>query len=1030
MSKGKKISLYRGMSATGAALLALTVSATTVVNDHRTDIDKFLGTSSTKIVTDGDVDTSNMYTYTSDYSNTTELVQAIADVGERMSEEGSVLLKNNGALPLSSDETQKVSLLGFSSYYPVQGGDMGSSLTPNVGTDADTVDFVGALKAKGFVVNTQLQDMYEKLKETFKTEVETWGGTSTYYTMTAPAIGAQFTSKEPSQEALNGADSTWKDSLAENNVMIVTIARSGSENKNYTPGQDGVDSTQNLNQSDPLGLSDDERDLIQAAIDAKNANGGKVIVLLNNSSAMEVQELQDNEGVDAILQIGLPGGYGFYGIADILSGEVNPSGHLTDTYAVVAANSPAAQNYGDLRWTNADDTLYINDALVEAEGIYTGYKYYETRYADVVLGQGNANDTVGSSTGSAWNYDDEVTYTFGYGLSYTTFEQTIDSLDVDTANRKVTAQVTVTNTGERAGKDAVQLYVSLPYTQYDIEHGIEKSAIQLLDYGKTSVLEPGASETVTIEADMDYMTSWDSTASNATGTTGCYILDDGDYYFTVGNGAHEALNNVLAAQGKTVADGMTEDGNGENVKVWTLSDFDGSTFATTKNGTPVENQLSDMDLNNWLPDTVTYLTRNDWAGTWPKTYEGLTATDEMLEVLDNDTYEITANGDTSSVVFGADNGLKLADLKGVTDINDERWDLLIDQITLSEAMIRTGFGGTSTKTIDSISSPEVIQNDGANGIYSYPLSQYANTDTSSDDPCAIDANDKNASYKAGVMANATVIAQTFNKNLASEYGAVMGNYSLWSNLTIWWGISNNIHRVPYNARNHEYYSEDPVLSSFTGLAEATAAQKYGVIVATKHLAFNDTEVNRTGVSVFMTEQKAREQELRATQAPIETGKVLGVMTAFNRVGITPANAHAGLLQNILHKEWGFYGLMSEDFIMDPTYVVLKEAVQNGVTMSCNTGDNTMDAVSSTYSYWTLDNVSKDATLMQALKDCMKMQNYAIANSNAMDGLVSNSRLESVRTWYDNLLTILSIVFGLVVVCGIGLYANTARKKED
>ena len=1030
MSKGKKISLYRGMSATGAALLALTVSATSVVNDHRTDIDKFLGTSSTKIVTDGDVDTSNMYTYTSDYSNTTELVQAIADVGERMSEEGSVLLKNNGALPLTSDETKKVSLLGFSSYYPVQGGDMGSSLTVNVGTDADTVDFVGALTAKGFVINTELQNAYEKLKETFKTEVETWGGTSTYYNITAPSIGAQFTSKEPSQEALNGADSTWKDSLAENNVMIVTIARSGSENKNYTPGQDGVDSTQNLNQTDPLGLSDDERNLIQAAIDAKNANGGKVIVILNNSSAMEVQELQDNEGVDAILQVGLPGGYGFYGIADILSGEVNPSGHLTDTYAVVAANSPAAQNYGDLRWTNADDTLYINDALVEAEGIYTGYKYYETRYADVVLGQGNANDTVGSSTGSAWNYDDEVTYTFGYGLSYTTFEQTIDSLDVDTANRKVTAQVTVTNTGERAGKDAVQLYVSLPYTQYDIEHGIEKSAIQLLDYGKTSVLEPGASETVTIEADMDYMTSWDSTASNATGTTGCYILDDGDYYFTVGNGAHEALNNVLAAQGKTVADGMTEDGNAENVKVWTLSEFDGSTFATTKNGTPVENQLSDMDLNNWLPDTVTYLTRNDWAGTWPKTYEGLTATDEMLEILDNDTYEITANGDPSSIVFGADNGLKLADLKGVTDVDDERWDLLVDQITLSEAMIRTGFGGTSTKTIDSISSPEVIQNDGANGIYSYPLSQYANTDTSSSDPCAIDANDKNASYKAGVMANATVIAQTFNKNLASEYGSVMGNYSLWSNLTIWWGISNNIHRLPYNARNHEYYSEDPVLSSFTGLAEATAAQKYGVIVATKHLAFNDTEVNRTGVSVFMTEQKAREQELRATQAPIETGKVLGVMTAFNRVGITPANAHSGLLNNILHNEWGFYGLMSEDFIMDPTYVVLKEAVQNGVTMSCNTGDNTVDAVSSTYSYWTLDNVSKDATLMQALKDCMKMQNYAIANSNAMDGLVSNSRLESVRTWYDNLLTVLSVVFGLMIICGIGMYANTARKKED
>ncbi len=1030
MSKSKKTSLLRGISATGAALLALSVSATTVVNDHRTDIDKFLGTSSTKVVTDDDVDTSDMYQYTSDYSNTTELVQAIADVGERMSEEGSVLLKNNGALPLTSDETKKVSLLGFSSYYPVQGGDMGSSLTANVGTDADTVDFVGALQAKGFVINTELQSAYESLKETFKTEVETWGGTSTYYNITAPAIGAQFSSKEPSQAALDGASKTWKDSLNDNNVMIVTIARSGSENKNYTPGQDGVDSSQSLGQTDPLGLSDDERDLIQAAIDAKASNGGKVIVILNNSSAMEVQELQDNEGIDAILQVGLPGGYGFYGIADILSGEVNPSGHLTDTYAVVAANSPAAQNYGDLRWTNADDTLYINDALVEAEGIYTGYKYYETRYADVVLGQGNAADTVGSSTGSAWTYTDEVTYTFGYGLSYTTFEQTIDSIDVDVANRKVTAQVTVTNTGDVAGKDAVQLYVSLPYTQYDIEHGVEKSAIQLLDFDKTDIIEPGSSETVTIEADMDYMTSWDSTASNATGTTGCYILDDGDYYFTVGNGAHEALNNVLAAQGKTVADGMTEDGNAGNVQVWTLDQFDGTTFATTKNGTAVENQLSDMDLNEWMPDTVTYLTRNDWAGTWPKTYEGLTATDEMLAILDDDIYEISANGDPASITFGADNSLKLADLKGVTDIEDDRWDLLIDQVTLEEAMIRTGFGGTSTKTIDSISSPEVIQNDGANGIYSYPLSQYANTDTSSTDPCAIDANDKNAGYKAGVMANATVIAQTFNKDLATDYGKVMGNYSLWSNLTIWWGISNNIHRLPYNARNHEYYSEDPVLSSFIGLAEATAAQDYGVIVATKHLAFNDTEVNRTGVSVFMTEQKAREQELRATQAPIETGKVLGVMTAFNRVGVTPANAHTGLLQDILHKEWGFYGLMSEDFIMDATYVVLKEAVQNGVTMSCNTGDNTMDAVTAVYPYWTVASVSQDATLMQALKDCMKMQNYAIANSNAMDGLVSNSRLVSVRTWYDNLLTVLSVVFGVVTVCGIGMYVITARKKED
>ena len=279
-----------------------------------------------------------------------------------------------------------------------------------------------------------------------------------------------------------------------------------------------MDPTQNLNQTDPLGLSDDERDLIQAAVDAKAANGGKVIVILNNSSAMEVQEIQDNEGVDAILQVGLPGGYGFYGVADILSGAANPSGRLPDTYAVDNENSPAAQNYGDLEWTNANPETSINSELVEAENIYIGYKYYETRYMDTVLGQGNASSTVGSTTGSAWNYDDEVTYPFGYGLSYTTFTQSLDSLTVDKEAKTVTAEVTVTNTGDVAGKDVVQLYVSLPYTDYDKEHAVEKAGVQLLDYGKTELLEPGASETVTLVADMQDMTSWDSTADNAAGT--------------------------------------------------------------------------------------------------------------------------------------------------------------------------------------------------------------------------------------------------------------------------------------------------------------------------------------------------------------------------------------------------------------------------------------------------------------------------------------------------------------------------------
>lgn len=959
--KKTKRRVWRGVATTGTSLLALSLSASMVIDTFRTDIDKFLGTQSTQMVTDNQ--TEDDYVYKSDYSNTTELLDSIEDLGERMSEEGTVLLKNNGALPLSADEKQKVTFLGFSSYFPIQGGDFGSTLTENKGTDADTVDMVQAFEAKGYSLNPTVQNMYLGMKEDFKSEAVLPWGVTTYYRATSPAIGGTFTSLEPSQEKLDKAEPTWKDSMNDYNVMIVTIARAAGENTNYTPGEEGVNPEQNLNQADPLGLSDTERATIDAAVKAKEQNGGKVIVLLNNASAMEIDELKNNDGIDAMLEVGIPGGYGFYGVADVLSGDANPSGHLADTYAVDNSASPAAQNYGDYEWTNADSDYSINSEIVEAESIYTGYKYYETRYADTVLGQGNASDSVGSSTGGAWTYDSEVSYPFGYGLSYTTFTQTLDSLNVDLEKKTVTAEVTVTNTGDVAGKDVVQLYASTPYTDYDKEHLVEKAAVQLLDYEKTDELAPGESTKVTITADAQDMASWDSTAANEAGTTGNYILDAGDYYFTIGNGAHDAVNNVLAAQGYSESNGMTSAGDAVNVKSWNLAAMDTTTFAKTENGTAVENQLQDMDLNTYMPDTVTYLTRSDWSGTFPKTYKDLTATDEMVQIMQNDTYEITEQGDPDSVTFGTDNGLTLADLKGNTDLADEKWSELMDQITLEDCMIRVGFGGTSTKPIESISSPEAVQNDGPNGINSYTLGQYANTDTSSPDPCAVDPDDKNLNYKFGTMANEPVIAQTFSKQLAAEYGQVIGNYSLWSNLTIFWGAGTNLHRTPYNARNHEYYSEDAVLTAYQASNYIAEAQKYGVLIAPKHFAFNDTEINRSGIATFMTEQKARENELRGVQASVEDAQTLAMMTTFNRIGCTAGNAHYGLLMNILRKEWGFQGLISEDFIQDANYAVLKEAAHCGVTMTCNTGDSTMEAVSAKWPYWTLDNVSKDAELM-------------------------------------------------------------------
>ena len=1019
----RKRNLWRGLTTLTASLLTVSVAAGPVVDSYRTDIDKFLGTKSSAMVTDSTDE--DLYTYKSDYSSTTELLDSIEDLGERMSEEGTVLLKNeNNALPLSKDETQKLSLLGFSSYYPVQGGDMGSSLNENKGTDADTVDFVEALDAKGFKINEDLHDLYKSLESEFKTEVNMWGNIMEYYHITAPATDGVFASKEPSQEKMDSVDDKWKDSMDNYNVMLVTIGRSSTENGTYLPGVDGVDASQNLNQTDPLGLSDDERDLINAAVEAKENNGGKVIVMLNNANAMEIDEIKNNDGVDAIMEIGFPGGYGFYGVADILSGEANPSGHLTDTYAVTNANSPAAQNFGNYEWTNADPSVNINAEEVEAEDIYTGYKYYETRYADTVLGQGNADATVGSSTGKAWNYDDEVSYPFGYGLSYTTFEQTLKSVDVDLANRTVTAEVDVKNTGDVAGKDVVQLYTSVPYTDYDVENKVEKSAVQLLDYEKTDMIEPGESQTVTITADAQDMASWDSSCENEAGTTGNWILDNGTYYFTVGNGAHEAVNNVLAAQDQDV------EGNKDNVQTWELGDFDSSSFAVTLNGTPVENQLQDADLNNWMEDTVTYLSRNDWEGTWPETYKDLTATDEMISTMADDYSDIEANGDPSSVTFGADNGMTLANMKGVEDITDERWSTLMDQLTLEECLIRTGLGGTSTKVIESITSPEAIQNDGPNGFNSYPLGQYANSDASTGDPCVIAKDDPNRDYKMGVMANETVIGQTFSKQLAAEWGKAVGNYSLWANTAIWWGVGTNLHRTPYNARNHEYFSEDAVLTAGQGAAIIKAGHDYGVLIAPKHLAFNDTEINRTGIAEFMTEQAARENELRGTQSCIEDANALAVMTTYNRVGCVTSNAHTGLLLNILHKEWGFKGLMSEDFIQDPAYTKIHMAVHNGVTMTCNTGDNTMAAVEAVWPYWSVENASQSEEFLTDLKQAMLYQNYALANSNAMDGMSTSTHIEKLNTWYDNLITGLRIGFGVLTVLCAAMYLLGLKKKEQ
>lgn len=960
--------LWRGGAYLCAALVFVGSTAGTALETNRNMVDGFLGTKSYVVQTD--TSDGELYTtFTADYANTDELVAAHQAAGETLAEEGAVLLKNNGALPLA-DAARKVTLLGLrADAKTIYGATVGVSVP-----DAQNVSLTTALTERGFSVNTTANEAYAAVAA---------GGAYKGVNKLSPSFSGVlageepvYTILEPTLAELNAANAGFTSSMAEyNDAAIVVVGRPGSEAADYYPGAEGVDAASGA--SSALGLSANELALIEFA----KSNFETVIVLVNSSNAMELGTLQADEGVDAVLWIGWPGNYGMRGVADILMGEVNPSGALPDTFATDSASSPAMANYGVMAWQNA--AQYLDTAvdrgdfyLIEAEGIYTGYRYYETRYADVVMGQGNADSQVGTFASTAgWNYDEEVVYPFGYGLSYTTFSQHIDSVKVDVDARTVTAQITVENTGAGAGKTPVQLYVQVPY----IAGGAEKSAIQLLDYAKTSVLEPGASETVTIVADLQNMASYDEYGEQT------YILDAGDYYFTVANGSHAAVNNVLAAQGYEVS------GDAANVQTW-HNDSLNKELSTSKAGTEVTNQLQEADYNTWAENTVTYLSRSDWEGTWPQTYDSLSLTEEMLPYLTNDFYTIATGDDTSDITFGGESadGLTFSDMKGVA-YDDPMWDDLLNQLDLQEAILFITQGNRNAPAMESIGFVGGQYTENAPNGFNVELSAYSDPNS----PWYVAEDDPNAAYMCNDMGSAPLVAATFNKELAEQYGVLWGNDSLYNGLSFIWGPGLNLHRHPYNGRNGEYYSEDPVLSGYTGLSVAQGALTKGLICAPKHFAFNDQESNRNGVAPFMQEQKARELELRSFQIAVEGG-TLGLMTSFSRIGPTYVSACTALITNILVQEWGFEGYAVTDMVNPATYMTWKESVIAGTT---NFDTTEVAEEWASYITATTNTLSGDATMLQAIKDRVHNTLYVYAQSNVMNSINSTSQKVEVNVWW-------------------------------
>lgn len=1027
--KKRLAKVWRGSITLFLSLSLALMSLTGVASTWRSVIDQGLGTTSTITINDDK--------FVSDYSTTDELINAHVELGAEVGKEGVVLLKNeNNVLPLSSEET-KVTLLGMGSMYPFLGGTMGS-----VVDGASQRDLAAALTEKGYEVNPTMVDIYETLGNIVTGEVEGFTGKSPVYGFRPSNFATPYEPSEPSLDVYTaskdanggGADANYADSFKNyNDAAIVVFSRPGAEGSDYYPGKEGINQAK-YGAVNSLGITTNEKAILELA----KANFDKVIVMINSGSTMEIEELKNDKDVSAVLYIGFPGAYGFLGIVDILNGSANPSGHLSDTYAVNTANAPAAQNFGritlnDLSAITAPDSLMSNlpatsplgsfggDAamaadhyLIEAEGIYTGYKYYETRYYDSVLGKGNASSAIGASNGAAsWEYEDEVSYGFGYGLSYTTFSQTLHSVTINKDEQTLTAEVTVRNTGDIAGKSVAQLYVQTPYTEYDMEHHVEKSAVEFIGMEKTQNLEPGAEEKLTITVDMKYLASWDSTAKDGKGG---YILDGGDYYFALGNGAHEAVNNILAAQGNSL-----DNGDKELVSVQQIGsagNVDEATFAKSENGTEIVNQLQDADINYYKPGYATYLTRNDWEGTFPRTYNDLVIdgdkSEEWIRNLTNEVYQIAKDGDAET--SGSGGTLKLADLAGNDNIDDPKWQQLVEQIPVDTLIAKIVKGGSASDIIDEIASPLVYQNDGPNGFSSNISSRGLNTD------------DKNATFTMGTMANEVLLACTFNKELLQKWGELMGNDGLISGNWLIWGTAANIHRSAYNGRNFEYYSEDAMLSNYMSSATITGALKYGVLVGPKHFAFNDQETQRSGIAPYMTEQKAREGELRAFQGVFEDAGALAAMTSFSRIGATPINGSVAVLKNILRDEWGYKGLLSTDMVNNTGYFRPEMCINSGISMMADfSTDETMTQVTESWPYMTIKLIAQDENLVASAQENMKYQLYAFAHSAAQ-----NVATQKITPWWETALYIsIGTGIALSVVCfGFYMICQIKGKKEE
>ena len=825
------------------------------------------------------------------YTLSDATVSKANELAKDVQSEAVTLLKNDDSnLPLSN---KKVNVFGWGSTNPVYGGTGSGSMSKQY----KTVSLLDGMKQAGLKTNTELSKLY------------------TDYRKDRPEVGmfAQDWTL-PEVPAKQYSDKLVSDAKDFSDEAVVVLTRVGGEGADLPTDMKAKGITYKNNSKDYddfqkgesfLQLSKTERDMI----DLVTSNFKKVTLVYNGANTFQFDFLNDYPQIQSVVWCPPAGQTGFSALGEVLAGETNPSGKTSDTFLKDLTKSVSYNNFGKFEYTNmadkaakykgftGDDVTAIPGFVNYSEGIYVGYKFYETASDEGLI-----------------NYDDTVAFPFGYGLSYTSFDQKLDS--VKYKGGKVTVTATVTNTGDKAGKDVVEVYYNPPYT----DGGIEKASKNLAGFEKTKELQPGESQKVTVKFDDDDMASYDYKGAKA------YVLEKGDYDISIQSDSHHVIDHKAI----TVKDTVTYDSD-----------------SNTHNGdkTVATNQFDDV------AGDVTYLSRADHFAN----YKEATAAPTNFKMSDKakETFYNNSNYDPKKFdkdsdkmpTTGAKNGLKLYQMYG-KDYDDADWDKLLDQLTFDDMDNLIANGGYGTPAVKSVGKIQLTDADG---------------------PASLNNNFTGVG-SIGFPAS-TAFACTWNRDLAKQFGEMIGDMAHDMHVAGWYAPAMNIHRSAFSGRTFEYFSEDSLLSGAMASNEIAGAKSKGVYSFMKHFALNDQETNRTNmVCTWANEQSIRETYLKPFEMSVKEGGAQAVMSSFNYIGYTYAGASSNLLQTVLRGEWGFKGFVLTDYFGGYGYQNADQEVR--------AGNDSMLATTKITNHIT----DKSATSVKAMRQAAHNILYTAANS--------------------------------------------------